>query len=1304
MAQCAPVCKHINVSLDQNCEATILINMVLDSSGCMGGDFVLQLYYDEATTMPVPTSPMIDRSELGQIVAKVTDQNSGNSCWSFITVEDKLGPNIECVDDTIGCFDLLDYPGPIVTDNCFDPDEIELDIIGQADSAYSCHPDFLRKSVITWLATDGSGMTAQCDQTVYIERIDTALIEFPESHTEMGMNALTCDVDYDLDNDGVLDWELVGFPTYDGDTLAPGLYPECNVSVTFEDTDFGLINCKRKIMRLWIIREWWCTQELEWSMPQLIEIVDTTGPVITCPNDLTVTTTPGECDAQVYLPPATAVDDCSAIIRYDVTYPGGFLGGQNGGLVSLPVGHHRIVYTVYDECLNTDTCSMWVSVIDNTPPIAVCDQHTVVSLTNNGRARVPAHVFDDGSWDECGIDRFEVRRMTPECGYDAVFRDYVEFSCCDLGDPVMVVFRVYDLAGNYNDCMVEVIVQDKLAPVIFCPPNITISCTFPYDLDNLDVFGKVVALDSFAQLNNPLLDPREDIIIDDPGNPPYTGPVNWGLDGYALGSCDVTISQTATPYLDQCGTGFIFRVFTVTNSSGVTRSCAQTISVEDFTRFDGNTIVWPADVEIEGGCGGDVDPSVTGRPTFFNDDCELIGVSDPEDWVFNFNDPDNPACFKILRLWKVIDWCRYDALTGEGLWTHTQVIKVVNEEGPVIAGCDDVSICSFDEDCVDTHIDVTISATDDCTDFDGLLFGYSIDLYDDGTFNVTNGANPFADFGNAKNEASGTYPIGVHRIVWSVEDGCGNETTCEHLIEVKNCTAPVAYCYNGLSAELSPIDRDGDGNFDWAELEIWASDFDAGSYHSCYDEVVVSFSSDTTDKSIMYSCDSLGRRYVELWATAPNGVQSYCIAFIDIQDNNEVCPPGSGNDSLSGNISGIVTTENGVEMNETMIYLIGGDVQDMTNQLGQYVFANMPYGGTYQVDPEKDDHYLNGVTANDLSLIQQHIAGIQDLNSPYKHFAADANNDDQVDIRDVLALRKLLLGIDDFLPNQEPWMFLDATCTFGPGNPLIQPCSEIYDIPSFDQDMIIDFIGVKIGDVDEDAQVNFGSGDTRSARFLELSTTDMMLQAGQRYEIPVRVASNAAVRAIQLTYNLDPGSAIIHDIRGEGMAEAAFNLDYARRGMISQVWASTNEIQFDGATTVVIEITATENVQLSQVLSVSSQLTEAIGFDDEGAMDVELGFELESVSSVEQTFELFQNRPNPFGSETNIAFVLPAKAQVTLTITDVSGKEIYRLNEGFEAGMNEIIIDKSQLNATGIMYYRLDTGKHSATKKMILLN
>jgi hypothetical protein len=57
-----------------------------------------------------------------------------------------------------------------------------------------------------------------------------------------------------------------------------------------------------------------------------------------------------------------------------------------------------------DECHNSSTCSFTITV-DLVPPVVSCHGHTIISLTSdrpNGVTLVPAEVFSDGSFDNCG--------------------------------------------------------------------------------------------------------------------------------------------------------------------------------------------------------------------------------------------------------------------------------------------------------------------------------------------------------------------------------------------------------------------------------------------------------------------------------------------------------------------------------------------------------------------------------------------------------------------------------------------------------------------------------------------------------------------------------------------------------------------------------------------------------------------------------------------------------------------------------------------------------------------------------------
>ena len=84
--------------------------------------------------------------------------------------------------------------------------------------------------------------------------------------------------------------------------------------------------------------------------------------------------------------------------------------------------------------------------------------------------------------------------------------------------------------------------------------------------------------------------------------------------------------------------------------------------------------------------------------------------------------------------------------------------------------------------------------------------------------------SPFADDDHNPFDASGTYPIGIHKIKWFVEDGCGNVGVCESLFEIKDCKAPTPYCLTGVITVPMPAS---------GCVEIWAKDLDHGSYDNC---------------------------------------------------------------------------------------------------------------------------------------------------------------------------------------------------------------------------------------------------------------------------------------------------------------------------------------------------------------------------------------------------------------------------------------------------------------------------------------
>jgi hypothetical protein len=95
-------------------------------------------------------------------------------------------------------------------------------------------------------------------------------------------------------------------------------------------------------------------------------------------------------------------------------------------------------------------------------------------------------------------------------------------------------------------------------------------------------------------------------------------------------------------------------------------------------------------------------------------------------------------------------------------------------------------------------------------------------------------------------------------------------------------------------------------------------------------------------------------------------------------------------------------------------------------------------------------------------------------------------------------------------------------------------------------------------------------------------------------------------------------------------------------------------------------------------------------------------------TEIPEQFSLHQNYPNPFNPETKIKFEIPANgkwqtADVKLIIYNVQGKEIAEIVNGkLAAGTYEVSWNAIGF-ASGVFFYKLETGYFVETKKMVLI-
>lgn len=85
-------------------------------------------------------------------------------------------------------------------------------------------------------------------------------------------------------------------------------------------------------------------------------------------------------------------------------------------------------------------------------------------------------------------------------------------------------------------------------------------------------------------------------------------------------------------------------------------------------------------------------------------------------------------------------------------------------------------------------------------------------------------------------------------------------------------------------------------------------------------------------------------------------------------------------------------------------------------------------------------------------------------------------------------------------------------------------------------------------------------------------------------------------------------------------------------------------------------------------------------------------------------YALEQNYPNPFNPTTTIAFSLPTRQTVTLTIYDITGRVVFQpiAGQAFEAGRHEYPLDFSA-HPSGIYFCRISTEQGALVRKLSLI-
>ncbi|MBK6858805.1 MAG: T9SS type A sorting domain-containing protein [Saprospiraceae bacterium] len=484
-------------------------------------------------------------------------------------------------------------------------------------------------------------------------------------------------------------------------------------------------------------------------------------------------------------------------------------------------------------------------------------------------------------------------------------------------------------------------------------------------------------------------------------------------------------------------------------------------------------------------------------------------------------------------------------------------------------------------------------------------------------------------------------------------------------------------------------------------IAIWAKDYNLNSEDNCTPKDSLKYFflvNNVLVPSLTLDCSNIGINKLRVYVRDEAGNLDYCEVSLDLQDPNHVC--GTSNLGLSGKIT---TTDNRTMKDVTVIMERNnpaGINQSYTDSQGGYSFSNLTKGADYQIKASYNQNHINGVSTQDIVMIQKHILGIQLFDNAYKYIAADANNSNTITAADIAEIRKLILGITNQFTKNESWRFVPKQTVFNdPNNPW--PYTEqIKHQELLTSKANDDFYAVKIGDLSGNATpTGFLGTASRSNESYTIAIADHTFTKGQALRIPVFATEQMLVSGMQMELEANANGTI------SGIESGVFNLAddnyliHDNRIKISYTCMQDQLIK-SGDVLFTILVHVKQNGSINQIISLNTNTIAAELYDNKiQANRLKLDFD---TNSNEQTgLKLYQNAPNPFDESTSLRFELLKADEVQLNVYNLSAELVYSMRVGFTAGKHEIQLNQNQLNGSGIFIVQMKTSDSNQTQRII---
>ncbi|OJJ14737.1 hypothetical protein BKI52_41620 [marine bacterium AO1-C] len=401
-------------------------------------------------------------------------------------------------------------------------------------------------------------------------------------------------------------------------------------------------------------------------------------------------------------------------------------------------------------------------------------------------------------------------------------------------------------------------------------------------------------------------------------------------------------------------------------------------------------------------------------------------------------------------------------------------------------------------------------------------------------------------------------------------------------------------------------------------------------------------------------------------------------------------------------IAGNIKTPNNEPVKDASLVLVNNadnsSVTATSNAEGNYSIGGLS-AGDYTLIPNKNQSSVtNGVNVGDLLIIQRHILGYAELDSPYKMIAADVDLSGTIDLIDLAKIRRVILGMDtEFAKN---WRFILSNYTFSnPHSPFHEGVPEFTFIHVNNDIVNQSFIAVKSGDVSGDANPQLRT----TGEALTLTTPKQQTFTGEVIRIPVMVEANYnQIAALQGTLEFDSQILKYQGLEAAGLSFKAnhLNTNLASQGSIAFVYNDSQGQAIDldnGKVLFYLNFEVIGQTNQSTAVRLTSQIAKTEAFNGKTNTMQSLQLNAGEVTITEPQVAIFPNPAKRF----HITFgVQNNQSKVSFSLRNLQGQIVGRQQKTFNQGQQQL--DWQPNVAPGTYFLIIETPQAKFTRKVMV--